>query len=310
MPVLKSYMDSWDGKTCGDIYNDMYHERENKTRVCIDVDWERDENRPLNGVHGGHVVQDRKQRKYFLEKEQALWPKRLSLKEAREARERLPTTSERMTILDVLNTEAKRYGNEGALGPCITMPRLRYGSFESDGLPDAGVPDGFNSHDFVTLRYRWHEIKGAYAFGKTMIDVSRVTMDELDHTRSEADNVHAPLSHYCARQVWCNTPQYATSLFRVNHYLDSLEAYSYRNDVRVELRKSVEKYNALARSANSSIDTESSMWLQEFFEDVGSANATKLLAGAGSFPNLESFEHRLGDFVEWLFPSDDDDDES
>lgn len=288
MPTLKRFFDTSLGKVCGEIYNDIYANRENGTIVYIDVDWEQDES-GLNGVHGGYVVEDKERQKYFLEKEQALWPKRLSLKEARDARERLSTVHERMTVLDVLNQEAKRYENENTIGPCITMPRLRYGSFErNQSCGDAAglAPNGFSSHDFVTLRYRWHEIKGTYALGKTLIDVSRVAVEELNHIHMSM-NVHAPLQHYCARQVWYNSPQYTTSLFRVNHYLDSLEAFTYRNDIRLELQKRVEKYNNLASLANYSMDAETSLWLHEFVEDVGSANAKKLLAGAGSFPNLQ-----------------------
>ena len=129
-----------------------------------------------------------------------------------------------------------------------------------------------------------------------MIDVSRVPLEEL---QSEADNIHSPLTHYCPHQVWYYFPQYATSLFRVNHYLDSFEAYSYRNDVRVETRNK-ETYNALASRANYSMDTESSRWLQEFVQDVGNENAKNLLADAGSFPRLESFAENLTPMLQYV----------
>ena len=158
------------------------------------------------------------------------------------------------------------------------------------------VPGEFNANDFVTLRYRWHAIKGTYAYGKTMIDVRRIPMKEL---QSEAENVHTPLLHFCPRQVWYYNPHYATSLFRVNHYLDSFEAYSYRDDARADLRQSVDRYNDLAMEGNFSMDTDGSPWLQEFVQDVGSENAKKLLAGTGSFPRLDSFWNLLQLLLRW-----------
>lgn len=289
MPTLQ-YVKDYDDEICGMIYGDLYDDNEDEEEVCIEVDDETPgdglKTSGANVIHGGHVVEDIKHRRYFLEKEQALWPKRLALKDAREARGRLPRVDERKTILDVLKEESDRYGDE-TMGPCVMMPRLRYGSFE--GQPGATTsessmaPDEINANDFATLRYRWHERKGTYNYGKTMIDVRRIPMKELQW---EADNVHAPLLHFCPRQVWFYNPQYVTSLFRVNHYLDSFEAYSYRNDVRVDLRRSVDQYNTLARGANYSMDTEGSPWLQEFFQHVGSENAKKLLVGAGSFHRL------------------------
>ena len=312
MPIIKYFIVNGNDETCGEIYNDIYYGMDNGTWDCIDIDWEEEGDRSgMYDVHGGLVVQDRKDRKYFLEKEQALWPKRLSLKEAWEARQRLPKVNERMTILDFLQKEMKmRNGNVESLGPCITMPRLRYGSFESSQPDDTDyllVPSGFSKQDFVTLRYRWHEIKGNYAFGKTMIDISRIPMEKLEE-QAEATNVHSPLTHYCPRQVQWYSPQYVTSLFKVNHYLGSFEAYTYRNDVRVALRKSMVRYNELASHAHHSMDSSSEgllQWLQEFIQDVGRTNAEKLLAGAGKFPHLKSVAvaDRLGDLAEWVFPS-------
>jgi len=286
MPILKYVMEDKGDKLCGEIFNDVYNEHVDKSWVCLTVDWEApvNEQKKTNIFHGGYVVEDLQQRKYFLEKEQALWPKRLAVEDAKEARERLPRVDERKTILDVVKEESNRHGYE-TMGPCITMPRLRYGSFEVQ--PEAATvvtPGEIDPKNFVTLRYRWHGAKGVYAYGKTMIDVSQIPTEEL---QVEAENVHAPLCHYCPRQEWYYSPQYATSLFRVNHYLDSFEAYTYRKDIRVELRQSVDRYNTLAKEGNHSMDTEGSHWLQEFVQDMGSENAKMLLAGVGSFPRLD-----------------------
>lgn len=286
MPILKYVMADSDDKLCGEIFNDVYDEKWDELWVCFEVDWEAPENeqKKTNIFHGGYVVEDLQQRKYFLEKEQALWPKRLAVEDAKDARERLPRVDERKTILDVVKEESNRHGYE-TMGPCIMMPRLRYGSFEVQ--PEAATvvtPGEIDPKNFVTLRYRWHGAKGVYVYGKTMIDVSQIPTEEL---QVEAENVHAPLCHYCPRQEWYYSPQYVTSLFRVNHYLDSFEAYTYRKDIRVELRQSVDRYNTLAKEGNHSMDTEGSHWLQEFVQDMGSENAKMLLAGVGSFPRLD-----------------------
>eukprot|EP00985_Skeletonema_marinoi_P015500 scaffold8021_cov79-Skeletonema_marinoi.AAC.14 len=287
MPTLKYVVLTDSYELCGEIFNDVYNEHGDESWVCLTVDWEAPENeqKKTNIFHGGYVVEDLQQRKYFLEKELALWPKRLAVEDAKDARERLPRVDERKTILDVVKEESNRHGYE-TMGPCIMMPRLRYGSFEvqPEAATVVAAPGGIDPKDFVTLRYRWHGAKGVYAYGKTMIDVSQIPTEEL---QVEAENVHAPLSHYCPRQVWHYSPQYTTSLFRVNHYLDSFEAYTYRKDVRVELRQSVDRYNTLAKEGNHSMDTEGSHWLQEFVQDMGSENAKMLLAGVGSFPRLD-----------------------
>mmetsp|Transcript_28889 Transcript_28889/g.45489 ORF Transcript_28889/g.45489 Transcript_28889/m.45489 type:complete len:609 (+) Transcript_28889:41-1867(+) len=286
MPVLKYVMNNSDDNLCGEIFNDVYDDRWDKEWVCIEVDWDapESEQKKTNILHGGYVIEDLQQRKYFMEKEQTLWPKRLTVNDAKEARERLPSVDGRKKILDVVKEELNRYGYD-SIGPCITMPRLRYGSFEAPSKATTSVSPGeINPNDFVTLRYRWHAAKGTYAYGKTMIDVSKIPMEEL---QVEAENVHAPLCHYCHRQDYYYSPRYVLSPFRVNHYLDSFEAYTYRKDIRVELRQSEDRYNTLAEEGNHSMDTESSLWLQEFVQDMGSERAKMLLAGAGSFPRLD-----------------------
>ena len=127
------------------------------------------------------------------------------------------------------------------IGPCISMPRLLYGSYinNNDTTTTSGegddniIPDGFSSSSFVTLKYKYHAIKEARInkFQKTIIDVSRIRMKTLKN--HEAENIHVPLTYYCRK----DSPRYSTSYFRVNHYLDSYEAYSYRDDARGSKRQ-------------------------------------------------------------------------
>mmetsp|Transcript_12895 Transcript_12895/g.21127 ORF Transcript_12895/g.21127 Transcript_12895/m.21127 type:complete len:607 (+) Transcript_12895:42-1862(+) len=286
MPILTYTMVDSEDNICGEIVNDIYEDRWDEEWVCIEVDWEapKDDQKKKNIFHGGHVVEDLQHRKYFLEKEQTFWPKGLSIKKAKEARERLPKVGERKTILDVVKEETNRHGYE-TIGSCITMPRLRYGPFEDQSEATTVMASKeINYKNFVTLRYRWHAAKGIYSYGKVMIDVSQIPSEKL---LVEADNVHAPLCHYCHRPVWFYSPHYVKSLFRVNHYLDSFEAYTYRKDIRVELRQSIDRYHSLGKEGNHSMDIEGSPWLQEFVQEMGIENAKMLLAGAGSFPKLD-----------------------
>ena len=115
MPILKYFyyeevgdddVDGGEDQICGEIYNDIYDAADDETWVCIKVDLratgdERNKS-DVNGViyggigiQGGHVVEDLQHRRYFLEKEQAFWPKRLPFKEAKNARNDCPELMKR-----------------------------------------------------------------------------------------------------------------------------------------------------------------------------------------------------------------------
>lgn len=89
--------------------------------------------------------------------------------------------------MDVLEGERRGLGDDDladvAIGPCLPLPRLLYGSREDDreGGRTKAAPDGFEDGDFVTLRYRWHSLPDnrVNKYQKAMVDVSRVTMAEL-----------------------------------------------------------------------------------------------------------------------------------
>jgi len=119
----------------------------------------------------------------------------------------------------------------------------------------------------------------ANKFQKAMVDVSRLRMEAFD---GEAENIHVPLRYHCRK----DPPRYSTSYFRVNHYLDSFEAYSYRNDARSNKRQCRECYDQKGREATTSMDDDIRPWLKSFVESVGHEKAKKLLAGAGKFVRL------------------------
>mmetsp|Transcript_24200 Transcript_24200/g.51871 ORF Transcript_24200/g.51871 Transcript_24200/m.51871 type:complete len:87 (-) Transcript_24200:41-301(-) len=81
-------------------------------------------------------------------------------------------------------------------------------------------------------------------------------------------------------------PRYATSFFRVNHYLDSFEAYSYRNDARADKRQCKECYDEKGREATKQRDDDIRPWLRAFVDSVGAQKGRALLFGAGDFVHL------------------------
>eukprot|EP01082_Thalassiosira_pseudonana_P005875 g5712.t1.2.5e174189 g5712 g5712.t1 contig2:1134797-1136743(+) len=209
------------------IFNDAYDGNKNGEYIEIKMGWENGDT-AMRKFHGGHLIHDAKQKKYYIEREQESWPPHVSPKTALNARARLPSVGDGNTIYDILKNELNEY-------PCVTMPRLLYGSYEEDDEKPRwnADPVRFEDKDFVTLRYKWHAIKGVFdvnKYPKTIIDVSRVPMSTFD---GKAFEIHRPLTKFCRK----DPPRYSLSLLRVNHYADSFEAFSYRHDSR-RFRKS------------------------------------------------------------------------
>ena len=210
----------------GTIYNDYMGGRKDGQRVAIRTNWKE---APVDAAHdetqfGGHLMQSVDGQTYYVERKHVLWPPHLTVDESMAVRRRLPTVGMGKTIQDVLDSEAaNHFGTEYAqevIGPCLSMPRLLYGSVEDhtnnnatatiEDDDDNMIPDGFSTNDFVTLRYKWHAIKEGRVnkFQKTIVDVSRLSMHTLE---GEAENIHVPLKYYCRE----GPPRYSTSFFRV-----------------------------------------------------------------------------------------------
>ena len=244
----------------------------------------------IKTMYGGHMIYDTNGKVYYIQRENYLWSPHLASHELLEIRQRLPTVDSGKTVLDVLVTEMQRlgsYANE-TLGPCLAMPRVLYGSMEDDKNNVANsdwkdmAPTGFKDDDFMTLRYRWHSLPDTRVnkYQKTIIDVSRIPRKSL---KGEAENIHTPIKSYCREK---QPPRYSTSPFRVNHYLDSFEAYSYRNDARADKRQCRKCYNEKGVEASRAYDDDIRPWLASFVKSVGEEKAKTLLAGAGNFVSL------------------------
>mmetsp|Transcript_758 Transcript_758/g.1771 ORF Transcript_758/g.1771 Transcript_758/m.1771 type:complete len:290 (+) Transcript_758:1499-2368(+) len=281
VPTLKdSY---FNGTTLvGTVYNGTFIGKKDGELIKIKTNWREPPSGGLKTLMGGHLMNGADRTTFYVETERELWPPHLSPEDLMSVRKRLPLVGNGKTILDVLESETDFFGDhaEETIGPCLSMPRLLYGSQEDQDRPKM-APDGFADADFVTLRYRWHAIKEAHAnkFQKTIVDVSRLSEGNL---LNEAENIHVPLKYYCRR----DPPRYSASYFRVNHYLDSFEAYSYRNDARSEKRQCRECYDEKGREAANAMDDDIRPWLRSFVDSVGREKAEVLLAGAGNFLSL------------------------
>lgn len=283
MPIVKdSFIKG--NRLHGVIYND--NQRKDGEHVEIPTNW-RESNVTINTINGGHSMKDLDGKIYYVERDTYLWPPYLSAAESVEVRKRLPMVDSGKTVLDVLNSEMQRLGMEMAnetIGPCLTLPRLLYGSHEDRTHPDweDAAPEGFDDMDFVTLRYRWHSLPDNIInkYGKAIVDVSRIPSRRL---KGEAENIHNPVKPYCRDPP---TPRFSASFLRVNHYLDSFEAYSYRNDARADKRGCRSCYDKKGSEATKRTDDDIRSWLRSFVDSVGQERAKAVLAGAGNFLRL------------------------
>jgi len=164
-------------------------------------------------------------------------------------------------------------------GPCVVIPRLRYGSKESPRKAvSKDVPQGFNGSAFLTMRFRKHAPLNSFKHNrlpKSIIDVSRVDVPDL-----VVNDPHRPLLKYC-RNVTSHI-KVKDSPFVVRHYVGTWEQFTFRDDIRNHdgEREASEKFKSFQDLDNGD-DDGVRPWLTEFVNDVGSETAAKLLEGVG-----------------------------
>lgn len=165
---------------------------------------------------------------------------------------------------------------------CITMARRLYTGVESTPHEiQANVTPGFNASLFDTLRYRHLSRPPPQRDGlcKTIIDASKIPDELMEFDRKfNPGSVHRPFAALCPSK-WV---QYDYPL-GVHHYLGSLEAYWYRDDVRKNYIKTLDIYRERALNAKGPPDDEIRLWLSGFVNMVGPAEAARLLQGNGEF---------------------------
>ena len=119
---------------------------------------DKDFDKERSTIHGGHFVYTHSGKRIFLEYQQKFWPKPIAAGPAMKARAELPTVGDGATIQDILDNSGNT--DVGVLGPCLSLPRLFYGSNESGAFYDTDeedmIPHPFHKNDFATLRYGYH----------------------------------------------------------------------------------------------------------------------------------------------------------
>lgn len=180
------------------------------------------------------------------------------------------------SVLDLLQQVAEKTPNLVNY-PCISMPRLLFGSVENkedDGLIDSNIPAGFNATSFETIRWRNHAPPGNISYHgnpKVIVDVSAI--DESYFTDEVVYSIHRPFK-FCKSNVLVKFTKYYEQPIATNHYLGSWERYSGRSDNR----RSQDVYTKKAR-VNFASDNGTQMWLKGFVKSIGRDRAVELLTG-------------------------------
>jgi len=189
---------------------------------------------------------------------------------------KIPSIAEPGSILSVLqqihqDTKLRKAANY----PCISMPRLLFGSVErpEEGPPSA--PHGFNATLLETLRWKYH---AAYndternAQPKVIVDVSVVDKkDELIGSK-QVFSIHRPSKEMCRRIEQLSFRAINRYPLTVNHYLGTWERYVGRNDTRRSFR--TYEYKAHVQAGR---DDWISSWLGGFVQSYGRHLAMELL---------------------------------
>lgn len=157
--------------------------------------------------------------------------------------------------------------------PCMSMLRLLFGSVESkrETIADM-VPDGFNSTQFETMRWRYHALPHNMSYHgnpKVIIDVAAIPEEYFPDV---VYSIHRPVEAFCPKNKELDYSKFKEQPIGVNHYIGSWERYSGRNDQR----RSRVVYNQKAHQTYGE-DDGVRPWLQGFVRTVGAERAAMLL---------------------------------
>jgi hypothetical protein len=188
----------------------------------------------------------------------------------------VPPIQERGSILNVVN----QYFEDKTLKekfnyPCISMPRLLFGSVETEEsttYPE-GVTEYFNASMLETIRWQYHtdyDDKERNAQPKVIIDVSVVK--RTNDMFNKPFSIHRPSKYLCRRIAQLDFKQLQRYPITVNHYTGSWDRYFSKNDTR----RSERAYNTKAHVA-AGRDTYMAPWLMGFVNHVGLDLAKELL---------------------------------
>jgi len=219
--------------------------------------------------------------------EKTMRERRTGVKTRENIRDKLPTLESLVTLEDFIHLHQRLhpFSKKGFM-----MPRLFFFGRPLDNTHIAAGPDdGIDRSTFDTLRFRSHATKGAFlynTFGKTMMDVSRITESDLVLDKGKRiRQVHNLLVPYDTRDMYIGNREkepyvlmpYSAAPFRVHHYLGTWESYSKRDDAR-RSRKTYDKMNDVPIAYD---DDDITSWLGVLIKMMGTEKVAKLTAGSG-----------------------------
>ena len=188
----------------------------------------------------------------------------------------VPPIEEKGSIANVVNQYFKDETlKEKYNYPCISMPRLLFGSVEikeNTTYPE-DVLEYFNVSMLETIRWQYHtdyDDKDRNAQPKVIIDVSVVP--RTNDMFNKPFSIHRPSKFICRRIAQLDFKQLQRYPITVNHYTGSWERYFSKNDTR----RSERAYNYKAHVA-AGHDTYIAPWLMGFVNHVGLDLAKELL---------------------------------
>jgi hypothetical protein len=170
---------------------------------------------------------------------------------------------------------------------CLHIPRLQMASTETGvGIINSNLPAFVNGSHFLTTRWRYHNGKdinfGHNLDGKNVINVQWL---EPSMIPNKAVSAHQIIPDICPDTAG-DRLHHPTSLLLVHHYLGTFEQYTFREDPRNAIKGRPKRDQKLWKSTGQSPpatirDDSISSWLTGFVENVGEAEAQRLLDGVG-----------------------------
>ena len=168
--------------------------------------------------------------------------------------------------------------------PCLSMPRVLYGSVTDDG--DV-MTQHHHHHHLETLRWKYHTSYTNDTLNKqpkVVVDVSGFPIFNL--TR-KAFSIHRPSLKLCRPRNKIQVDDYANYPLSVNHYVGSYERYMARDDPRRTLKLYKQKAyveDGGKDSDNQWIDT----WYTSFVKEYGQDKVSIFFFGTTNLEDINT----------------------
>jgi hypothetical protein len=171
---------------------------------------------------------------------------------------------------------------------CMHVPRLQITSKEHTTAFEKTFLPLNASQQMLTTRWRYHNGQEMQASkhlnGKNIVHVGRCESSDLP---SKVHNVHYVIPTVCPATTG-NRLRHADSWLLINHYLGTLEQYTYRQDPRDGLDRRVRRRDQWSTAGQPGVyaDDTTQEWINGFVAHVGLDKATILLNDVGVLQTL------------------------